>query len=211
MQVMGEIIFDKSRRNLKKIYNRITDPSNVSRFTKNQEVLVLAIGGYNRTYELLLEMGLKKDDIATFSNLTLSGNFIIETHLKKVLYIRKINYITTAEKNTDFQKKILNLNVSDGFEESLLIYKTAERKLKYDGKMTDWIKPTVVILDDQSLNLQFGGHRFKYQSEIGFVQIRNRNVPPFKILEEIKDVPEAEELKFAVYQDRGADETETVE
>ena len=62
MQVMGEIIFDKSRRNLKKIYNRITDPSNVSRFTKKQEVLVLAIGGYNRTYELLLEMGLKKDE-----------------------------------------------------------------------------------------------------------------------------------------------------
>ena len=89
MQVMGEIIFDKSKGNLKKIYNRITDPSNVSRFTKNQDVLVLAIGGYNRTYELLLEMGLKKDDIATFSNLTLSGNFIIETHLKKVLYIRK--------------------------------------------------------------------------------------------------------------------------
>jgi len=211
MQVMGEIIFHKSRRNLKKIFNRITDPSNVSRFTKNQEVLVLAIGGYNRTYELLLEMGLKKDDIATFSNLTLNGNFIIETHLKKVLYIRKINYITSAEKNTDFQKKILNLNVADGFEESLLIYKTAERKLKYDGKMTDWIKPTVVILDDQSLNLQFGGHRFKYQAEMGFVQIRNRNVPPFKILEEIKDVPEAEELKFALYQDRGADETEILE
>lgn len=73
---MGEIIFYKSRRNLKKIYNRITDPSNISRFTKNQEVMVLAIGGYNRTYELLQEMGLRKDDIATFSNLTLNGTFI---------------------------------------------------------------------------------------------------------------------------------------
>ena len=91
MQVMGEIVFDKSKGNLKKAYNRITDPSNVSRFTKSQEVMVLAIGGYNRTFELLQEMGLKKDDIATFSNLTLSGNFILETHLKKVLYIRKIN------------------------------------------------------------------------------------------------------------------------
>src|SRR5699024_462325 len=131
--------------------------------------------------------------------------------LKKVLYSRKIYYITSAEKNTYFQKKMLNLNVADRFEESLLIYKTAERKVKYDGKMTDWIKPTVVILDDQSLNLQFGGHRFKYQTELGFAQIRNRNVPPYKILEEIKDVPENEVLRFALYQDRGADETQILD
>ena len=208
---MGEIIFEKSRRNLKKIYNRINAPSNVSRFTKNEEVLVLAIGGYNRTFELLTEMGIGKDDIATFSNLNLSAAFLRETHLKKVLYIRKINYVTSAEKNSDFQKKILNLNIADGFEESLLIYKTAQRKIIQNKTEIDWIKPTVVVLDDQSLNLQFGGHRFKYQSEIGFVQIRNRNVPPFKILEEIKDVPENEKMKFALYQDRGADETQVLD
>src|SRR5699024_8788963 len=34
-----------------------------------------------------------------------------------------------------------------------------------------------------------------------------RNTPRFKILEEIKDVPENEDLRFALYQDRGADET----
>lgn len=210
---MSEIIFDKSKRNLKKIYNRLQSKSNISRMTGFEEILTAAIGGYNRTYELLIAMGIDESEIATFSNLTLSGPFLQETHLKKVLYIRKINYVTDVSKTADWTKRKLSLNVADSFEESLMLYKTANRKVKIGNKITDWIKPTIILLDDQSLNLQFGGHRFRYANEIGFVQIRNRNTPPFKIIDEIKgdDIKEADKMMFALYQDNGADEAEILD
>lgn len=210
---MSEIIFDKSKRNLKKIYNRLQSKSSISRMTGFEEILTAAIGGYNRTYELLITMGVDESEIATFSNLTLSGAFLQETHLKKVIYIRKINYVTDVSKTADWTKRKLSLNVADSFEESLMLYKTANRKVKVGNKVTDWIKPTIILLDDQSLNLQFGGHRFRYANEIGFVQIRNRNTPPFKIIDEIKgdDIKEADKMMFALYQDNGADEAEILD
>ncbi|MCH5847599.1 hypothetical protein MMB09_24395, partial [Salmonella enterica] len=82
-----------------------------------------------RTFELLLEMGLERDDIATFSNLALTQTFINETHEKQVVYIRKINYLTSVNKGDSYSKKWLDLNVADGFEESMMIYKNAERTL----------------------------------------------------------------------------------
>ena len=45
-----EIIFEKSKKNLKKIYNRINDKNNAARHIGMEEVLFLAIGGYNRTF-----------------------------------------------------------------------------------------------------------------------------------------------------------------
>ena len=208
---MGEIILPKSLKNLKKIQNRLSNYSNVARTTGYEEVLFLAMGGYNRTYELIKAMGVSSKDIATFSNLTLSPNFIFETHMKKVIYIRKINYVTSVNKQVDYTKRTLDLNVADGFEESMMIYKTAHRKIGSGAKVTEWIKPTVIILDDQSLNLQYGGHRFYYQSEIGFVQVRNRNVSPDVILSELHDVEEASKMMFALYQQQGADEAEVLD
>ena len=178
---------------------------------KMDGVLFLAIGGYNRTFELLLEMGLERDDIATFSNLALTQTFINETHEKKVVYIRKINYLTSVNKGDSYSKKWLDLNVADGFEESMMIYKNAERTLIVNRKKVEWSKPSIVILDDQSLNLQFDGHRFLYQTEVGFVQIRNRNAEPSTIIAEIKDVEEAEKMMFALYQDKRVDESEVLD
>lgn len=206
---MKEIIFEKSRKNLKKVYNRLRVNS-VGAMVGREEVLFLAIGGYNRTHELLLEMGLDPEDIVTFQNLNLSNNFLQQTHMKKVVYIRKINYVTSVNKS-DYSTKTLDLNIADNFEESMMIYKTANRKIIVNRNQVDWIKPTVVILDDQSLNLQFGGHRFYYQNEIGFVQIRSRNADPRIIVEEIKDVEEAERMMFALYQKNSADEAEILD
>ena len=208
--LMGEIIFDKSRKNLKKIYNRINSDK-LARVINEEEILFLAMGGYNRTFELLLAMGLYKEDIATFSNLNLTNSFIEETHNKKVLFIRKINYLTTVNKNFSFTKKTLDLNVADAFEESMLIYKTANRMTGTGKTKRKWIKPSIVILDDQSLNLQYDGHRFFYQNEIGFVQIRNRNADPYLIIKEIEDVEEADKMMFALYQDNGVDEAQILD
>lgn len=208
---MGEIIFEKSRKNLKKIYNRIQNYSNIAQLAGEEEVLYLAMGGYNRTYELLQAMGLKQDEIATFSTLSLTPNFLTETHMKKVIYIRKINYVTSAISRSDFSKKGLDINIADGFEESMLIYKTAKRSANINRKRVEWVKPTIVVLDDQSLNLQFGGHRFYYHSEIGFVQVRNRNVSPTLLLDEIAHVEEAKKMMFALYQENGADEAEVLD
>ena len=207
---MDEIIFEKSKKNLKKVYNRINSKS-LTRYMKMDGVLFLAIGGYNRTFELLLEMGLERDDIATFSNLALTQTFINETHEKQVVYIRKINYLTSVNKGDSYSKKWLDLNVADGFEESMMIYKNAERTLIVNRKKVEWSKPSIVILDDQSLNLQFDGHRFLYQTEVGFVQIRNRNAEPSTIIAEIKDVEEAEKMMFALYQDKKVDESEVLD
>lgn len=207
---MDEIIFEKSKKNLKKVYNRINSKS-LTRYMKMDGVLFLAIGGYNRTFELLLEMGLERDDIATFSNLALTQTFINETHEKQVVYIRKINYLTSVNKGDSYSKKWLDLNVADGFEESMMIYKNAERTLIVNRKKVEWSKPSIVILDDQSLNLQFDGHRFLYQTEVGFVQIRNRNAEPSTIIAEIKDVEEAEKMMFALYQDKRVDESEVLD
>lgn len=210
MQV-GEIVFDKSRKNLKKIYDRIRSKS-LAKHVGKEEVLFLAMGGYNRTYELMRELGLEKDDIATFSNLNLTQNFLMETHEKKLILIQKINYTTSINKNTSFTLKKLDLNVADGFEESMLIYKNAERTLgqKITNRLT-WQKPAIVILDDPSLNLQYEGHRFRYQNEIGFVQTRNPNADPKLIVAEIEQVEAADRMMFALYQQNVSTETEMVE
>lgn len=210
MQV-GEIVFDKSKKNLKKLYDRINSKS-LAKHVGKEEVLFLAMGGYNRTYELMREMGLEKDDIATFSNLSLTQNFLMETHEKKLILIQKINYTTSVNKNQSFTLKKLDLNVADGFEESMLIYKNAERTL--GQKITNrlrWEKPTIVILDDPSLNLQYEGHRFRYQNEIGFVQTRNPNADPKLIIAEIEQVEAADRMMFALYQQNVSTETEMVE
>jgi hypothetical protein len=196
---VGEIIFDKSKKNLKKIYNRINSAS-LTKYTKMDKVLFVAIGGYNRTFELLLKMGLNKEEIATFSSLNLSQNFITETHNKKVVYVKKINYVTSVVKGSTYSSKSLDLNIADSFEESMMIYKNAERTLVIDKRRVAWNKPSIVVLDDQSLNLQYDGHRFLYQNEIGFVQIRNRNADPAIIIKEIEGVEEADRMMFALYQ-----------
>lgn len=209
---MGEIIFDKSRKNLKKVYNRINS-KNLNQYVKAQmeEVLFLAIGGYNRTYELLLTMGLKPDEIATFSNLNLSQQFLNETHKKRAIYLRKINYVTNVGKNFDFQSKRLDLNVADGFEENLMVYENAQRTVGIGKKKEDWQKPSIVVMDDPSLNLQFEGHRFKYETKIGFAQVRNRNAAPSDIVQEIKPVDEAKNMMFAMYQENMVDEAEILD
>jgi len=210
MQV-GEIVFDKSRKNLKKVHDRIHSKS-LAKHVGREDVLFLAMGGYNRTYELMREMGLEKDDIATFSNLNLSQNFLMETHEKKLILIQKINYTTSINKNMSFTLKKLDLNVADTFEESMLIYKNAERTI--GQKATDrpkWQKPTIVILDDPSLNLQYEGHRFRYQNKIGFAQTRNPNADPKLIMAEIEEVEAAEHMMFALYQQNVSTETEMVE
>lgn len=203
---MYELIFGKSQKNLKKVYNRLKGNS-VAKYVNQEEVLFLAIGGYNRTYELLLAMGVQRNEIATFSNLTLSTNFLIETHMKKVVYIKKLNYVTAVNKGHDYSRKYLDINIADAFEESMLLYRDANRTIRFGKEEKQWVKPTVVILDDQSLNLQYEGHRFYYQSEIGFVQVRNRNVDPWVILDEIKDVEEAKKMMFVLYQEHKADES----
>ena len=204
-----EIISNKSQKNLKKAYNRI-NKTTIGKFVGREQVLFLAVGGYNRTHDLLLAMGLKHEDIATFQNLQLSNNFLQETHMKKVVYIRKINYVTSVNKS-DYSSKTLDLNIADNFEEQMMIYKTANRKIIVDKRQVEWVKPTLIVLDDQSLNLQFGGHRFYYQNEIGFVQVRNRNVDPAIIINEIQDVEETDYMMFALYQTNKADETEILD
>lgn len=209
---VGEIIFNKSRKNLKKVYNRIHS-TNLNQYVKAQreEVLFLAIGGYNRTYELLLAMGLHEDEITTHSNLNLTQTFLNETHGKKVIYIQKINYTTSVLKNVSFVAKKLDLNVADAFEESLMIYETAERTILLDKRRVAWDKPKIVILDDKSLNLQYEGHRFKYQNDIGFVQVRNRNAVPKLIVDELEDVEETDKMMFALYQTDMVDESEILD
>ena len=212
MQV-GEIVFEKSRKNLKKVYNRINS-TNLNQYVKakKEPVIFLAVGGYNRTYELMKAMGLGKDEIVTFSNLNLTQNFLMETHEKKLIIIQKINYTTSINKNTSFVLKKLDLNVADGFEESMLIYKNAERNIGPSlAKRIAWEKPAIVVLDDPSLNLQYDGHRFRYQNEIGFVQMRNPNTAPADIIAELEGVEEADRMMFALYQSNVSTETEIVD
>ena len=203
-----EIIFDKSKKNLKKVYNRIQSYiDSASRIVGSDETLFLAIGGYNRTYDLLLAMGLKHTDIASHSFIgTLSRDFVRDTHMKKVLYVNKINYLTKSGEYKDTTRRFLNLNVADSFEESLLVYKHARRKVGTGANEVDWIKPTIVILNDPSLNLQFDNHRLRYANDIGFVQIRNRNTDPYILLQEIKDVEEADKMMFARYKEKELDD-----
>lgn len=206
---MKEIIFEKSRKNLRKIYDRLKTDS-VGRMVGREDVLFLAIGGYNRTYDLLLEMGVDPEDVGTFQNLNLSNAFLQESHMKKVIYIRKINYVTSVNK-TDYTSRTLDLNIANAFEESMMVYRTANRKIIVNRNQVDWIKPTVVILDDQSLNLQTGGYRFYYENTLGFVQIRNRNADPKIIVNEIKQVEAADRMMFALYQKNSADEAEILD
>lgn len=209
---MGEIIFDKSRKNLKKVYNRIQSVN----FAKDvdyyiDKVLFLAIGGYNRTYELLVAMGLKQEDIVTFSNLNLSQHFLNETHGKKAIYLKKINYVTKVGYFQDFSKKHLDLNVADSFEENLMVYEHAQRTVGVGKKTKPWKKPNIVVMDDPSLNLQYEGHRFYYETNIGFAQMKNKNADPNAIVEEIKPVEEAPKMMFAVYQENSINEAEILD
>lgn len=171
-----------------------------------ENVLFLAIGGYNRTYGLLLEMGLKKEQIATFDNLNLTLNFLEQSHGREVVYISRINYVTSGKQFNEATRRVLDLKVADNFEESMMVYSKATRTIGKGKNEVKWAKPSVVILDDPSLNLQFGGHRFKYQQNLGFVQIANKYAKPNDILKEIENVEETERLMFALYQEVGVDE-----
>lgn len=207
MQGKQEIIYEKSRKNLKKVFNRLNGRDDgAAKHVGMEEVLFLAMGGYNRTYELLISMGLNPTDIATFSSLKLTDNFVKETHLKKVLYIKKINYLTKVDNYGEATQRYLNLNVADEFEESLLVYKHAHRFTGVGAKKVAWVKPTVVVMDDPSLNLQFSGHRLRYANFIGFVQVKNRNASPYNILSELKEVEEADKMMFAMYQKKELDD-----
>ena len=208
MQVKDNIIFDKSKKNLKKVYNRIKNQvDGAARHIGAEETLFLAIGGYNRTYELLIAMGLTPDEIASHSSIgTLSRDFVRDTHMKKVLYLNKINYLTKSGEYNDTTRRFLSLNVADAFEESLLVYKHARRKVGAGRNEKDWVKPSIVVLNDPSLNLQFDNHRLRYANGIGFVQVRNRNTDPYAILREIKDVEEADKMMFARYKEKELDD-----
>ena len=208
MQVKDEIIFDKSKKNLKKVYNRIKSQVDAAaRHIGAEETLFLAIGGYNRTYELLIAMGLTPDEIASHSSIgTLSRDFVRDTHMKKVLYLNKINYLTKSGEYNDTTRRFLSLNVADAFEESLLVYKHARRKVGAGRSEKDWVKPSIVVLNDPSLNLQFDNHRLRYANDIGFVQVRNRNTDPYAILQEIKGVEEADRMMFARYKEKELDD-----
>ena len=206
---MAEIIFDKSRKNLKRVYERIKKGT-MSKVV-SPEVLFLAMGGYNRTFELLLAMGLNKDDIAIFSNLNLSRNFIEETDGKQVLLVKKINYLTTVRKGENSSWKSLDLNVADAFEEQMMVYANATRSVGKGKNKTDWLKPSIVILDDPSLNLQYEGHRFRFQTNLGFVQVRNRNADPLVLLDEIKYVEPAKRMMFAMYQQQAVSEEQILD
>ena len=210
MQV-GEVIFEKSLKNLKKIQNRLnsTNLNNLIKI-KQEEVLFLAIGGYNRTDELLKEMGVKSSEISTHTNLKLSASFLQETHGKKIVLIKKINYLTSVNKNLGSTIKKLDLNVADSFEEHMMQYRSASRMVVIDRKLVPWQKPGIVVLDDPSLNLQFDGHRFNYAVEVGFVQVRTRSANPKAILEELEDVEESSKMQFALYQHNEVDEEEVV-
>ena len=207
---MLSLIFEKSGRNLKKVYNRLQGYS-VGQYVNQEDVLFLAIGGYNRTYELLQAMGVNANDIATFSNLTLSTNFITETHNKRVVYVRKINYTTSSIKSNEYSRRFLDVGVADAFEESMMIYQNANRKIKWGKEEHNWIKPSVVVLDDPTLNLQFEGYRFNYQHEIGFVQPRHRSMEPYDIIRELAVVEETDKMMFVAYQEQVADEAVIIE
>ena len=207
--VNGNIYNEKMRKNLKKVYNRIQKDSKASLFGK-EEVLFLAIGGYNKTRELLIEMGLQDKDIYTTTEFKFGATLAKQTHHKKALIIKKINYVTGVVKS-DVSFKRLDLSVADGFYEQMMVYKDASWLLSISNHKTeDWVKPTLVILDDQTLNLQYGGYRFNNNPRIGFTQVRDRNADPRDIIEEIKDVEEADYMMFALYQQNGADETDVI-
>lgn len=202
-----EITFEKSRKNLKKIQNRLMYNSPGKRLNY-EEVLFLAVGGYNRTYDLLMEMGLKPKDIATFDEIKLTGPFLEQTHGRQVLYINRLNYVTSTKQYGDSTRRSLDLKVADEFEVSMLIYQKANRTIGKGKNEKEWAKPSVVILDDPSLNMQYDGHRFKFQKNLGFLQMINRNAPPSKILKEIENVEEAKKLTFALYQTPRINESE---
>ena len=200
---------DKMRKNLKKIYNRIQNKSKAALFDK-EEVLFLAIGGYNRTKELLVEMGLESGDIHTAQKLDLTPQLATQTHQKKAIIIKKINYVTSVTK-TEATFKRLDLNVADSFYEQLMVYKDASWLMSLpNSKKESWKKPTIIILDDQTLNLQFGGYRFNNNPRIGFTQMRNRNAEPQLIINEIEKVEEADYMMFSLYKENGADEAEVI-
>lgn len=209
MEQVSEVTFNKSLKNLKKIQNKIQS-TNLNKYINavKEDVLFLAMGGYNRTYELLLALGASTDEIAIFPHMNLTQNFVSETHGKRILLVKKINYTTRQRKYEEFNKKTLDLEVADDFEESTLIYEHANRHV---DKKTEWQKPTIVILDDPTLNLQFEGYRFKYQTKIGFVQVRNANVNPDKIVKELIDVEEADKMMFARYDTNLVDEAQILE
>lgn len=200
-----EIIFEKSRKNLKKVQNRLAYSSPGKRLNY-EDVLFLAVGGYNRTYSLLLEMGLKKDEIATFDDLNLTLNFLQQTHGREVVFIDRLNYVTSSKLFNEATRRVLDLKVADSFEESMMIYSKATRTIGKGKNEVQWSKPSVVILNDPALNLQFGGHRFFYQRNLGFMQVVNRNADPKDILKEIADVEESDYMTFALYQNPNASE-----
>lgn len=200
-----EIIFEKSRKNLKLIQNRLAYSSPGKQLNRT-DVLFLAVGGYKYTFDLLLEMGLEPEDIAVFDSLKLSRDFCEQSHGKEVIYISNYNYMTSSAYYGDVSRKRFDRKVADQTENEMNIYQKASKDLKRGKDKIAWVKPSVVILDDPTLNLQFDNNKFENILNFGFVQMSHRNADPKEILEEIKGVEEADHLMFAKYQDIVIDE-----
>lgn len=206
-----EIIFNKSQKNLKAVYDRFQRYEQIRRGLGKEKVFFLAIGGYNRTMDLLRGMNLKNEDISVQSNLYLSQDFLKQTHNKKCVVLRDFNYITSSYSDNKQRWKMLDLKVAEAFEKELLIYDAANRYINPGTKnQAVWIKPTVVILDDPSFNLQFNDYRFNYGVRVGFAQPRGKNVNPYDIIAEIQNVEPTDHMMFAIYKHQELEEEEII-
>lgn len=188
----------KCARNLKLAIDRIkvSTPEDVI----DPQVAFLAIGGYRRTDELIRQIGVKPDEIATFGDMKITEDFKEQTNGKKVLLIKKLNYTTKSftARGYDFSKKVLDLDVADNFEERAEIYRSTKRGMRKKGSV--WLKPKMVILDDPTFNLQFGNYRFKVLRDIGFVQPINASEDPKNLIREANEMEAPDEMMFVKYQ-----------
>lgn len=206
---LKEIIFEKAARNLKKVIDRIQNGM-IPNDMYQDDVLILAIGGYLRTPELLRAIGA---DFATFDSLSLNPTFLRETHGKDVLLVNKVSYITGGSPYNSVYRRQLDYSIADAFEARLSVYCEAERKFRNpeDKQWYQWRKPTVVVLDDVALNLQTDGFRFSGGRRIGFVQFRNRTADPETIITDANQVKPADHLMFCAYQKQRLDEKQLIQ
>ena len=200
------ITLEKGRKNVRLLYDLING-TNIARVVGRAQTHFIAIGGYNNTYEFLIACGARPEEIAVTNGISFSQQFMANTHLKKILLIKKINYTTSNTYFGGASKKRIDLERADNLEESIMRYEQGGGKIGQGKASTreEWIKPTIVVLDDPSLNLQFEDHRFKYAHQVGFAQVKHRNANPYELVREVMEVEPAEGMMFARYQQVGVD------
>lgn len=193
--IVGEIIFDKSKQNLKKLQELANSQNVIKNYGRTY---IFVVAGYMKTYELLKMLGFDELEIHGTSDFSYNNNFMKNSHGKRVVLLRRSSFVTVGSKSK--KDRELNNILLNTFENWIQAYAIADGRVKMGQKYEGWERPRILVIDDINLDLQMNGYRLKLTNEVGVVQPKNPFANEKDIYKEIQFFESTDDLFYVPYQ-----------